>query len=70
METTRECYNLEQAYFWSKAIVLYQTNCASGYEASEAKSFQEHEEMSKSARDFKIICTQDIKKLFVASCIQ
>ena len=55
METTyRDWYNLQQAYSWC------QTNYASGYEASEAKSFQEHEETSKSARDFRIIHAQNV----------
>ena len=49
METTyRDSYNLQQSI------------CASDYEASQAKSLQEHEKISKSARDFKIIYAQDI----------
>ena len=39
-------------------LVSYQTNCTIGY---EAKSAQEHDENSKSVRDFKITYAQDIK---------
>ena len=31
------CYNLQEAYSWSKAFDSYQTNCASSYEGREAK---------------------------------
>ena len=50
------------ACHWLKAFDLYQTNCASRYEASDVKSSQKHEEKSKSGRDFKFSCAQDILK--------
>ena len=53
----RGCYNIQQAYSWSKAFDSYQCNCASG---CEAKSLKEHEENGKLARDFKIMYAQDI----------
>ena len=58
----RDCYNFKETYFQSKAFDSYLTNWASNYEASETKSSQEHEENSKSARDIKIICAEDILK--------
>ena len=61
IETTdSDCYYLQQAYSWSNAFDSYETNCANSYEASSAKSSQDYEENSKSARDFKITYAQDI----------
>ena len=57
METIyRVCYNnLQQVYSWSKRSIR-----TSVYGAIEARSSQENEENSKSARDFKIVYAQDI----------
>ena len=57
-----DCYNVQQAYSWSKAFDFYLTNCASGYEAREAKYSQENEENTKSAQDLKIIYAHIIFK--------
>ena len=60
-------HNFQEVYSCSKAFDLCQTNWANGYEASEEKYSQEHEENSKSPRDH--LCTWFFKR-FKAYWIQ